>query len=168
MDGCELLHQLVCLLGDSYWAHCGAILMGFSGAEKIAILFTVAARENGPFIGDLPITLVIFHSYVSWPKDDMWVCLKKHSISEHIPNRPLHHHLPYSKGNLEGVPAFPLFQTQPTIISRWLSISLTRMHIPLIHYVSIISHDIHYIFQLQSESHIFVHHGWLATSYKVG
>jgi hypothetical protein len=112
--------------------------------------------------------MVIFDSYVSWPKDDMWVCLQTFYL------RPYSESTVSSSSSLfkrqsGGCTGFPPFSDTPNYhISRWLSISLTRMHIPLIHYVSIISHDIHDIFQLQSESHIFVHHGWLTISYKVG
>ena len=144
--------------------HCG-----YHGifCRRILQLFKVAL-ENGPFIVGLPITMVIFDSYVSWPKDDMWVCLQTFYL------RPYSESTASSSSSLfkrqsGGCTGFPPFSDTPNYhISRWLSISLTRMHISLIHYVSIISHDIHDIFQLQSDSHIFVHHGWLTTSYKVG
>ena len=31
------------------------------------------AIENGPFIVDLPIKNVVFHSYVSLPEGNMWL-----------------------------------------------------------------------------------------------
>ena len=40
--------------------------------------------ENGPFIGDLPIQTVIFHSYVKLPEGrEVWVWKRKHLEISH-------------------------------------------------------------------------------------
>ena len=39
--------------------------MGFDGIYPLVM--TNIAMENGPFVGDLPLQVVIFHSYVTLP-----------------------------------------------------------------------------------------------------
>ena len=47
---------------ESPWAH------GLFGKPQYLSVMTNIAMENGPFVGDLPIQMVIFGSYVKFPE----------------------------------------------------------------------------------------------------
>ena len=40
--------------------------------SRITLWYFNIAMEHGPFIGDLPIQIVIFHSYVKLPEGTLW------------------------------------------------------------------------------------------------